>query len=83
MDLPAVLGDAAPHLSVTRDEGVVTVAFTRPDKHNAISFAMWHALGRLMPARSCKPGASPPSQGAPRGGASPRLENPRRTRLSH
>lgn len=50
MDLSAVLGDAAPHLSVTRDEGVVTVAFTRPDKHNAISFAMWHALGRLMPA---------------------------------
>ena len=50
MDLTAVLGDAAPHLSVTRDEGVVTVSFTRPDKHNAISFAMWHALGRLMPA---------------------------------
>jgi enoyl-CoA hydratase/carnithine racemase len=45
----AALGDAAPHLSVTRDGGVVTVAFTRPDKHNAISFAMWHALGRLMP----------------------------------
>jgi enoyl-CoA hydratase/carnithine racemase len=35
---------------VTRDGGVVTVAFTRPDKHNAISYAMWHALGRLMPA---------------------------------
>jgi len=50
MDLSAALGDAAPHLSVTRDGGVVTVAFTRPDKHNAISYAMWHALGRLMPA---------------------------------
>lgn len=50
MDLDAVLGDAAPHLSVTRDGGVVTIAFTRPDKHNAISFAMWHAFGRLMPA---------------------------------
>jgi enoyl-CoA hydratase/carnithine racemase len=50
MDLAPVLGDAAPHLSVTRDGGVVTVAFTRPDKHNAISYAMWHALGRLMPA---------------------------------
>jgi enoyl-CoA hydratase/carnithine racemase len=50
MDLEAVLGDAAPHLSVTRDGGVVTVAFTRPDKHNAISYAMWHAFGRLMPA---------------------------------
>ena len=49
MDLTSVLGDAAPHLSVTRDDGVVTVAFARPDKHNAISYAMWHALGRLMP----------------------------------
>lgn len=50
MDLETVLGDAAAHLSVTRDGGVVTVAFTRPDKHNAISYAMWHAFGRLMPA---------------------------------
>lgn len=50
MDLTAVLGDAAPHLAVTRDDGVVTIAFTRPDKHNAVSFAMWQALGRLMPA---------------------------------
>jgi enoyl-CoA hydratase/carnithine racemase len=49
MDLTAVLGDAAPHLAVTRDGGVVTIAFTRPDKHNAISYAMWHAFGRLMP----------------------------------
>ncbi len=50
MDLDDVLGDAAPHLSVTREAGVVTVALTRPDKHNAISYAMWHAFGRLMPA---------------------------------
>ncbi len=50
MDLDAVLGDAAPHLAVTRDGGIVTVALTRPDKHNAISYAMWHAFGRLMPA---------------------------------
>ena len=50
MDLEAVLGDAAPHLSVSREGGVVTVAFRRPDKHNAISYAMWHALARLMPA---------------------------------
>ena len=50
MDLDAVLGDAAPHLSFTRDGGLVTIAFTRPDKHNAISYAMWHAFGRLMPA---------------------------------
>ena len=50
MDLHALLGDAAPHLAVTRDGGIVTVALTRPDKHNAVSYAMWHALGRLMPA---------------------------------
>jgi enoyl-CoA hydratase/carnithine racemase len=50
MDLTPVLADAAAHLSVTREGGVVTVAFRRPDKHNAISYAMWHALGRLMPA---------------------------------
>jgi enoyl-CoA hydratase/carnithine racemase len=49
MDLDVVLAEAAPHLAVTRNGGVVTVAFTRPDKHNAISYAMWHALGRLMP----------------------------------
>jgi enoyl-CoA hydratase/carnithine racemase len=48
-DLADVLGDAAEHLSVTRDGGIVTVSLTRPDKHNAISYAMWHALGRLMP----------------------------------
>ena len=45
-----LLGDAAQHLAVTRDGGVATIAFTRPDKHNAVSYAMWHALGRLMPA---------------------------------
>jgi len=50
MDLTPLLGDAAPHLAVTREGGVATVAFTRPDKHNAVSYAMWHALGRLMPA---------------------------------
>jgi enoyl-CoA hydratase/carnithine racemase len=49
MDLAPVLADAAPYLSVTRDRGIVTIAFTRPHKHNAISYAMWHALGRLMP----------------------------------
>ena len=50
MDLLGLLDDAAPHLSVTQEGGVTTVAFTRPDKHNAVSYAMWHALGRLMPA---------------------------------
>lgn len=50
MDLATVLGDAAPHVAVTREGGVVTLAFTRPDKHNAVSYAMWQALARLMPA---------------------------------
>ncbi|MEX2290098.1 MAG: enoyl-CoA hydratase-related protein [Mycobacteriales bacterium] len=49
MDLVTVLGDAASHLSVSRAGGVVTLAFTRPDKHNAVSYAMWRALARLMP----------------------------------
>jgi enoyl-CoA hydratase/carnithine racemase len=34
---------------VATADGVATISFTRPDKHNAISFAMWHAFGRLMP----------------------------------
>lgn len=50
MDLPNdVLGDAAGALVVRREGGVVTIALNRPDKHNAISFAMWTALARLMP----------------------------------
>jgi enoyl-CoA hydratase/carnithine racemase len=48
-DLAAALGDAAGHLAVAVDGGVATVELRRPDKHNAISFAMWHAFGRLMP----------------------------------
>lgn len=45
-----VLGDAAGALRVTRDGGVATVALHRPERHNAISFAMWQAFARLMPA---------------------------------
>lgn len=45
-----LLGDAAQHLAVTRDGAIATIAFTRPDKHNAVSYAMWLALARLMPA---------------------------------
>jgi enoyl-CoA hydratase/carnithine racemase len=47
MDLP--LGDAAESLVVSRDGGVVTIQLNRPDKHNAISFAMWSAFARVMP----------------------------------
>jgi enoyl-CoA hydratase/carnithine racemase len=49
-DLDALLGDAAGQLQVLRDGPVVTVVLDRPAKHNAVSYAMWHALGRLMPA---------------------------------
>jgi enoyl-CoA hydratase/carnithine racemase len=47
--LDTALGEAAPHLGVSRAGGVVTVELRRPDKHNAISFAMWLGLSRLMP----------------------------------
>ena len=43
------LGDAAGQLAVHVDGAIATIALTRPGKHNAVSFAMWHALGRLMP----------------------------------
>jgi enoyl-CoA hydratase/carnithine racemase len=49
-DMDDVLGDAAGSLLVTQEGGVATVAFNRPDKHNAINLAMWEAFGRLMPA---------------------------------
>lgn len=45
----AALGEAAEHLHVGLDDGVATVEFRRPDKHNAISYAMWQAFARLMP----------------------------------
>lgn len=45
----AALADAVDQLRVTSHGGVATVTLDRPDKHNAISYAMWAALGRLMP----------------------------------
>lgn len=36
-------------LLVTRTDGVATVTFNRPDKHNAINLAMWQRFGTLMP----------------------------------
>jgi len=44
-----VLGEAVDHLRVTVHGGVATVEVHRPAKHNAISYAMWQAFGRLMP----------------------------------
>lgn len=49
MNLQEALGDAAPNLVATRSGGIVTVAFDRPDKHNAISYAMWLGLARMLP----------------------------------
>lgn len=46
------LGEAAVHLAVSVDRGVATVELCRPDKLNAISFAMWQALARLLPVLS-------------------------------
>ncbi len=52
----AAIGDAAEHLAVTLDDGVATVELRRPDKHNAISYAMWQAFGRLMPVLAADDG---------------------------
>lgn len=49
MDLDDVLGAARGALLVTREAGVVTVELHRPERRNAVTFAMWAALGRLMP----------------------------------
>lgn len=51
----AALGEAAEHLAVTLDEGVATVELRRPEKHNAISYAMWQAFARLMPVLADDP----------------------------
>jgi enoyl-CoA hydratase/carnithine racemase len=52
----AALQDAAGSLAVTRDSGIVTIRLDRPDKHNAISFAMWTAFARLMPVLAADDG---------------------------
>ncbi len=49
MHLEEALGDAAGSLLVTRDAGVVTVELHRPHRRNAVTYAMWSALGRLLP----------------------------------
>ena len=56
MDLDTALGDAAGQLAVTRKGRVVTLALTRPDKHNAISYAMWQAMSRVMPVLAADDG---------------------------
>lgn len=46
----SLLEDAAGQLTVSVDGGIATLQLTRPDKHNAISYAMWRALARVLPA---------------------------------
>ncbi len=48
--LREAIGAAEGQLSVAVADGIATVMLTRPDKHNAISFAMWQAFARIMPA---------------------------------
>jgi enoyl-CoA hydratase/carnithine racemase len=43
------LGEATGQLLVTLDDGVVTVELHQPERRNAISYAMWTALSRIMP----------------------------------
>ncbi len=50
VDLEDVLGEARDALRVSSDGGVVTVELHRPQRHNAINYAMWDAFRRLMPA---------------------------------
>jgi enoyl-CoA hydratase/carnithine racemase len=50
VDYTALLDDAAGQLLVSVDAGVGTVEFHQPARRNAISYAMWTALARLMPA---------------------------------
>ena len=45
----AVSSAAAGSLRVSRQGGTVTVVLSRPERHNAINLAMWHAFARLMP----------------------------------
>ena len=47
--ITTAIGDAAGSLDCQVLDGVATISLTRPDKHNAISYAMWSAFARLMP----------------------------------
>lgn len=45
-----LLQDAQGQLSLTVEGGIATLELTRPERKNAISYAMWSAFARLMPA---------------------------------
>ena len=47
--LQDALGDAAGSLLLAVDDGVATLTLHRPARRNAITYAMWSALGRVVP----------------------------------
>ncbi len=49
MDVDPALGDARGSLLVTRAGGVATVELHRPERRNAVTYAMWDALSRVLP----------------------------------
>ena len=49
MDLDTAVGDARGSLLVTRADGVATVELHRPERRNAVTYAMWDALSRVLP----------------------------------
>lgn len=55
-DLQDLLGEAAGALRLSRDDGIVTLELDRPERHNAITYAMWEAFGRLLPALAADEG---------------------------
>ncbi len=48
-DVRTALGDAEGSLLVRLEDGVATVELHRPERRNAVTFAMWTALARLLP----------------------------------
>ncbi len=48
-ELAEALADARGALLVRQEGGVVTLELHRPERRNAITFAMWSAFGRVMP----------------------------------
>jgi len=48
-DVRTALGDAEGSLLVGTDHGVATVELHRPERRNAVTYAMWTALARLLP----------------------------------
>lgn len=50
MSFADLLEDASGQLTISVQDRVATVELTRPERRNAMSYAMWRAFARLMPA---------------------------------